>query len=128
MFEYILPALYLLFSFVVWKDIRTFCLLMFGITFIDSLGVFGTSPQFYYWVMFIDVMTIMFSFVLTNTLRRNVIIAVSILSCLCSLYEASSIYQTIIYPYYDYIQIAITEIILIATIWKGTRKEMYDTN
>ena len=124
MLVYSLSLLYLLFSYFTWKDIKHFCWLMAGLTFIDSTGIFYSAQHFFYWVAFTDVLIIAFSLVLSNSIRRNVIIFVSVVSCALNLYEALSLYQTIFYPYYNTIQFIITEIILIAAIYKGTRKNV----
>jgi hypothetical protein len=124
LFVYLLPMLYLLFSFICWKDIRYFCWLMAGLTLIDSMLTFSNAQNFCYWVTFTDALIIVFSFVLSNPIRRNVIIFVSVVSCVLNLYEALSLYQTILYPYYNIIQFIITETILIAAIYKGTRKHV----
>ena len=121
---YLLPMLYLLFSFICWRDIKLFCWCMFILTALDSLHMFKAYPDFYYWTSAVDIMTIVFSFILSNPIRRNVIIFVSVVSCVLNLYEASSMYQTIFYPHYNIIQFIITEIILIAAIYKGTRNNV----
>ncbi len=121
---YLLPMLYLLFSFVCWRDIKLFCWSMAALTLLDSVVHFDTVQDFCYWVATVDILTILFSFILSNPIRRNVIIFVSVVSCLLNLYEASSMYQTIFYPHYNIIQFIITEIILIAAIYKGTRNNV----
>jgi hypothetical protein len=117
----LLPAMYLLFSFIVWKDVRIFCLLMSALMLVDSFSLIQALPTFYYWVATTDVLTILFSFTLSNHTRRNVIIGLSLLNFGVNINEALSVYQTIIYPYYNTIQFLITEGILLTTIYKATR-------
>ena len=117
----LLPAMYLLFSFIVWKDVRVFCLLMSAVMLVDTFYLIQSFPSFYYWVATTDVLTILFSFTLSNHTRRNVIIGLSLLNFGVNINEALSVYQTSIYPYYDTIQFLITEGILLTTIYKATR-------
>ena len=117
----LLPAMYLLFSFIVWKDVRVFCLLMSALMLVDSLLTFNTAASFCYWVATTDVLTILFSFTLSNHTRRNVIIGLSLLNFGVNINEALSVYQTIIYPYYDTIQFIVAEGILLTAIYKATR-------
>jgi hypothetical protein len=119
--SFLLPAMYLLFSFIVWKDVRLFCLLMFTLMLVDAFSLIQAFPAFYYWVATTDVLTILFSFTLSNHTRRNVIIGLSLLNFGVNINEALSVYQTIIYPYYDTIQFIITEGILLTTIYKAAR-------
>ncbi len=119
--SFLLPAMYLLFSFIVWKDVRIFCLLMSALMLVDAFSLIQTFPTFYYWVATTDVLTILFSFTLSNHTRRNVIIALSLLNFGVNINEALSVYQTIIYPYYNTIQLIVTEGILLTTIYKATR-------
>ncbi len=117
----LLPAMYLLFSFIVWKDVRIFCLLMFALMLVDSFLTFNTATSFCYWVATTDILIILFSFKLSNPVRRNIIIGLSLISFGVNINEALSVYQTFIYPYYNTIQFLITEGILLTTIYKATR-------
>ncbi len=119
--SFLLPAMYLLFSFIVWKDVRIFCLLMSAVMLVDTFYLVQSFPAFYYWVATTDVLTILFSFTLSNHTRRNVIIVLSLLNFGVNINEALSVYQTIIYPYYNTIQFLITEGILLTAIYKATR-------
>ncbi len=117
----LLPAMYLLFSFIVWKDVRIFCLLMSALMLVDAFYLMQSFPAFYYWVATTDILIILFSLKLSNPVRRNIIIGLSLISFGVNINEALSVYQTIIYPYYNTIQLIITEGILLTTIYKATR-------
>jgi hypothetical protein len=83
------------------------------------LDIFQVPPDYHYQVHAIyDMATISIISILVCSIKRLILFSVCMVSLIMNLYEYSSVYQTMIYPYRDVIQWWMVEFMFIVLAWK----------